>query len=110
MVRPHLEYGNTIWGPYYFGHVRTLESVQRRATQMGTSLRDKPYEECLSIVKLPSLAYRRRRGDMILMYKIMNGMVRLLPVDSLFKPAACPRTREALPKTIQAARTKVRTS
>ena len=45
MVRPHLEYGNTIWGPFYKGDIKLVESVQRRATKIIPELRDKPYEE-----------------------------------------------------------------
>ena len=34
MVRPHPEYGNTIWGPYYQGDIELVESVQRTATKL----------------------------------------------------------------------------
>ena len=36
-------------------------------------IRNKPYEETLSILQLPSLGYRRFRGNMILLYKILNN-------------------------------------
>ena len=39
-------------------------------------LYEKPYEERLKELKLPSMEYRRKRGDMIQCYKIMNGLVR----------------------------------
>ena len=68
MVRPHLEYGNTKWGPFYEGDIKMVESIQRRATKMITGLHDKPYEERLKALKLPARVYRRRRGDMIQMY------------------------------------------
>ena len=92
MVRPHLEYGNTIWGPFYKDDIKTVEAIQRRATKLVNSLRDKPYEERLEALKLPSLVYRRKRGDMIQMYKIVNGLVR---IDSnlLFTPAMISHTR-----------------
>ena len=77
MVRPHLEYGNAIWGPFYQGDIKKIEAVQRRATKLIPELRDIPYGERLTRLKLPSLLYRRKRGDMIVMYKIMNGQVRL---------------------------------
>ena len=77
MVRPHLEYGNTIWGPFYKGDIKLVESVQRRATKIIPELRDKPYEERLRKLRLPSLTHRRRRGDMIQMYKVVKGIVRI---------------------------------
>ena len=57
MVRPHLEYGNTIWGPYYQGDIKVVESVQRRATKLITVSKDKTYEERIRELKLPSLVY-----------------------------------------------------
>ena len=72
MVRLHLVYGNTIWGPYYQGDIKAVESVQRRATKLITVLKDKSYEEGMRELKLPSLVYRRRRGNIIQMFKIMN--------------------------------------
>ena len=62
MVRPHLEYGNVIWVPYYKTDIKKLEAVQRRATKLITSLKDKAYGERLKELKLPSLVYRRKRG------------------------------------------------
>ena len=72
MVRPHLEYGNTIWGfPNRKGQSASLEKVQRRATRILPELRDLDYAERLRCLNLPSLKYRRFRGDMIQTYKII---------------------------------------
>ena len=43
LVRPTLEYGNPIWGPYYVLDQQAVERVQRRATKMIQPLRDLPY-------------------------------------------------------------------
>ena len=51
---------------------RSIEKVQHRATKMLPAISDKSYEERLSILKLPSLTYRRHIGDMILLYKVLN--------------------------------------
>jgi hypothetical protein len=72
LVRPHLEYGASIWSPQWKKDILKLESVQRRATKIE-SLRGKTYDERLSILDLPSLEVRRRRGDLIQMYKIAKG-------------------------------------
>ena len=47
MVRPHLEYGNVIWGPGYQTDRKEVEKIQRRATKLVPSLRSLPYEEGL---------------------------------------------------------------
>ena len=73
LVRPHLEYCNVVWGPFGKLDQRRLERVQRRATKLVKSLRSKPYEDRLRALKLPSLYYRRRRGDMITVYQLLHG-------------------------------------
>ena len=92
MFRPHLEYGNTIWGPFYQGDKKLVEAVQRRATKLIPGLKEKTYEERLKLLKLPSLVYRRKRGDMIWMFKVMNGLVRV-DTTKLFIPARLMHTR-----------------
>ncbi len=69
LVRPHLEYGASIWSPYWKKDTLKLESVQRRATK-NESLRGVTYDERLKILDLPLLEEIRRRGDLIQMYKI----------------------------------------
>ena len=88
MVRPHLEYGNVIWHPRYRGDKLEVEKVQRRATKLITSINHLPYENRLKYLKLPSLDFRRRRGDMIHVFKIMNGMDRLDPHKFFIFPEA----------------------
>ena len=69
-----------------------VEAVQHRATKIITQLKNKPYVERLKTLKLPSLVYQRRRGDMINMYKIKNGLVRL-DSTKLFSPLKTYITR-----------------
>ena len=92
MVRPHLEYGNAIWGPFYQEDIKIIEAVQRRATKLILGMKENAYEERLKILKLPSLVYRRKRGDMIWMYKIINGLVRV-DAAKLFTPAKLTHIR-----------------
>ena len=84
LVRPHLEYGNVIWGPHYIEDMKMIERVQRRATKTIPCLKNLSYEERLRILKLPSLVYRRRRGDMIYAYKLITGKLDLKR-DDFFK-------------------------
>ena len=73
LVRPHLEYGNVVWGPHFKEDMKSVERVQRRATKLISCIKDYTYEERLRILELPSLMHRRRRGDMIYAYKIIKG-------------------------------------
>ncbi|XP_072039474.1 uncharacterized protein [Amphiura filiformis] len=74
LVRPHLEYANCVWSPFLQKDITAIEKVQRRATKMIPSFRELPYEMRLRRLNLPTLAYRRLRGDMIQVYKIMHGI------------------------------------
>lgn len=73
LVRPHLEYANPIWSPRFIKDKTMIENVQRRATKMIPEIKDLTYEERLKALNLPTLAYRRIRGDMIETYKILNS-------------------------------------
>ena len=76
MVRPHLEYGNIIWHPRFVMDEKEVEKVQRRATKLVDKVKELTCGERLQQLKLPSLQYRRRCGDMIQVYTIMNGLER----------------------------------
>ena len=72
LVRSHLEYANTVWSPYKQKFIDAIENVQRRATKQVAGLKDLPYPERLKKLKLPTLTYRRHRGDMIEVYKMLH--------------------------------------
>jgi hypothetical protein len=42
-----------------------IENVQKRATKQIPGMNNLPYEERLRKLELPTLSYRRLRGDMI---------------------------------------------
>ena len=73
LVRPHLEYAAPVWNPHLKKDITTLENVQRRATKQVPELKNLSYEDRLRQLRLPSLAYRRLRGDMIETFKILSG-------------------------------------
>ena len=77
LVRPILDYGSAIWSPYLKKDITTLEKVQRRATKMITGMRTLPYRERLRRCKLMTLQERRRRYDLIEMFKIMKGIYKV---------------------------------
>ena len=74
LVRCKLEYGYPAWAPMFRKDCELLERVQRRATKMVPSIKELSYEDRLKALNLPSLYYRRARGDMIELYKHMNGI------------------------------------
>ena len=65
LVRTHLDYACCIWSPYKQKYKDALENVQRRATKQINGMSDMSYPDRLRKLKLPTLAYRRIRGDMI---------------------------------------------
>ena len=72
LVRTNLEYGQSIWSPYQIGDRKLLENVQRRFTKLIPNLKNLPYKERLQLLNLPSLNYRRIRGDLIQLYNIIS--------------------------------------
>ena len=72
LVRPHLEYAAPVWNPYTCKQIESVENVQRRATRYVPGLKDLEYPERLRALNLPTLAFRRARGDMITVYKMLN--------------------------------------
>lgn len=72
LVRPLLEYAVGIWKPYLIKHIDTLERVQRRATKLVKGLKHLTYPERLKALKLDSLKYRRRRNDILQVYRLFN--------------------------------------
>ena len=74
LMRPHLEYAVTIWYPHHKQDIKSIEDVQRRATKQVDGLRHLSYSDHLRTLKLPTLRFRRLRGDMIEVYKFLHGM------------------------------------
>merc|ERR1739841_98459 len=72
LVRPHIEYAQAVWLPYLEKHIKMLENVQIRATKLVDNIGDLDYTERLKKLELPSLRYRRRRGDMIEMLEMFK--------------------------------------
>lgn len=72
-IRPRLEFCSSVWQPYYQKDIDMIEKVQRRATKIVPSIRNFEYNKRLDLLNLPLLEQRRKRGDLIDTFKIING-------------------------------------
>ena len=80
LIRPKLEYCVQIWNPKAcHGNwsiiIVKLEAVQRKITCLINEIGTLPYSEHLGELRLTTLAERRKRGDLIENYKIVNRLV-----------------------------------
>ena len=89
LVRPHLEYGEAAWSPHLVRNIDALENVQVRATKLIDGLSKLEYTQRLERLKLPTLFFRRKRGDLIEMYKHFHSYDKATLAPS-FKPRNRP--------------------
>lgn len=80
LVRPVLEYSVVVWSPYQVGHRFILEGVQRRllrmvGVRMGYRYLDVDVVMMQQFLHLPSLSSRRVVLDLVLLYKLLNGLI-----------------------------------
>ena len=75
LVRPLLEYCQEIWSPHLVCDISLIENVQRRATKLIPEVAHLSYDERIKALDLFRLADRRRRGDMITVFKLMNNLM-----------------------------------
>ena len=71
-MRLHLEYGATFWNPLQKHLINAIEDFQRRASKQVPGISHLSYKERLISLSLPTLQYRRYRGDMIELYKLFH--------------------------------------
>ena len=72
MVRCHLEYAVSVWNPFRLGLIGDIENVQKRATKLLGLCKSLSYKDRLMFLNLPTLKFRRLRGDMIEVFKILH--------------------------------------
>ena len=73
-MRPHLEYAAPVWNSLQKQEVVEIEKVQRRATRVPQELRGLDYEKRLEKWDSKNLETRRIRGDLIQIFKVLNGL------------------------------------
>ena len=69
-----MEYANAAWHPFKKKDIKIIENVQRRATKQIPGMRDLSYKDRLMTIQMPTLLYRRLRGDMIETFKIIHQL------------------------------------
>ena len=74
LVRPLIETSVAVWAPSKRTDIADLERVQRRATKQVPGLKQQEYSKRPKKISLPTLVFRRLRGDMIEIFKIMAGI------------------------------------
>ena len=74
LVCSHFDYAMSTWNPHMIKHIEPIESVQRRATKLVPKIKNLTYPDKLRALNLPTLSYRRLRGDMIEVYKIIANI------------------------------------
>ena len=72
LVRSHLEFSQVVWSPRTRKLINLIESVQIRATKLAEGLADTDYSQRLMDLNMTTLAFRRKRGDMIETWKHIN--------------------------------------
>ena len=93
LVRMILEFANVVWSPYKKKYITMIEKVQRHFTKTIFGMKNLTYEQRLTKLKLPSLEYRRLRGDLIEAYKILNNIYDPLTTKKLLTVVTNNRTR-----------------
>ena len=73
LVRPHLEYGSTVWSVANKKEAIIIENVQRRVTRRIKEIH-LSYGNRLKHLALPKLQYRIIRADVVETFKIIKGM------------------------------------
>ena len=91
-VRPILEYCCVIWNPMFQYEIKKIEAVQRRFTKKLRGLHNLPYSSRLTRLGLDSLHTRRVKCDLIMCYKILNGLV-CVDSDTFFTRSNTCHTR-----------------
>ena len=67
VVRPHVEYANSIWSPCKKGDIEAIEKVQKRATKLVISLKKVTIQRTFITIKftyfeIQTITWRHYRG------------------------------------------------
>ena len=91
-VRPLLDYASQIWNLGYSCDLKLLEGLQRRWTRVISAMENVSYTDSLKPLDLFSLQGSLLRADMILLWKIFQGLSPI-KLNMLFQAAPLTSTR-----------------
>ena len=83
LVHPRMEFTIQAWSCYLKKNIRKLKRVQRCTTKLIPGLAHMSYKDWLTYLNLTTLEERRRRGDLIKVFKIIKGFDKI-SVDGNF--------------------------
>jgi hypothetical protein len=73
-VRPHLEFSAAAWSPWQEGDKALLERVQEKAVNAISGMAGLTCVEKCRVLDIETLETRREQQDLLLTYKILNGI------------------------------------
>ena len=73
LVQTHLDYASPVYSPFKIKHYWVIRSSPKKSNTTDSVDEEQTYSERLRELDLPTLSYRRIRGDMIEVFKIING-------------------------------------
>ena len=89
---PSLLYCSPIWSPYLGYHMKSLEAVQRKFMRFLSFKTDAPMSKCdhdyhliSEKLNLPTVYSLHRYNDMLLVWKILNGVMDIEDHGDIFK-------------------------
>ena len=92
LIRPILEYCSVVTNPILKRDDDRLEKVQRRATKLVEGMSNTTHKDRLKQLKLQTLKYRRKRADVLQVYRIVNQIDKV-DTDHFFQQATSSKTR-----------------
>jgi len=99
LVRPKLEYSAPIWNPQQQTQIKQIEQIQRNAARFVANKLFNPHQpdsvtSILSTLQWPSLQQRRQYFDLVLLFRVNNGLI-AVPVTYIPTPAFIRPTRQS---------------
>ena len=82
-----------MWSPHQMSDITRIESVQRVFTKRLLEYEGPTYTERLTKASLRTLELLRLRSDLVLCYKILNGLIKISSVNSFFEIDTGSKTR-----------------
>ena len=91
LVRPVVEYAKAVWCPYKRKDINEIEKIQRHFTRCIVGMRELDYSQRLRKLDLPSLEFRRVRGDMLECFEFVHNFYDPLTTNNLITHSANTR-------------------